>query len=209
MTTTQPVRPGEWFDTGMGLDDIDAGQFRMDISTDRYTDPAYVQLERDNIWMRVWQVVGRDPSCPTSATGRNTELSTSPSSWSAARTTDPRLRQRLPAPRERAVQMDGQCQAGHSSASTTCGPTTWTASLKGMLRENDLAGPSTRTRLALLQVLGRHASPDSSSSTRTRMPQPLAEFLGEEVDLLSPITSRRWTTVMDVAGGRRTATGKW
>ena len=64
MTVIQPARPGEWFDNGLGLDDIAPGRFRMDITTDRYIDPDYVQRERDHIWLRVWQVAGRESDLP-------------------------------------------------------------------------------------------------------------------------------------------------
>ena len=38
--------------------------FAMRISTDRYTSREYAALERDRIWMRVWQIAGRVDELP-------------------------------------------------------------------------------------------------------------------------------------------------
>lgn len=65
---TQTTRPGMWVEPdsgiGLGLDDIGPGTFNMQISTDRYTSPAYARRERDQIWMRVWQIAGRVDEVP-------------------------------------------------------------------------------------------------------------------------------------------------
>jgi len=62
------TRPGDWLDPGsglgLGLDDIQPGTFNMTIPTDRYTSHDYAQREREAIWMRVWQIVGRAEDLP-------------------------------------------------------------------------------------------------------------------------------------------------
>ena len=57
--TTAPLRPGEWVDHATALDDIPGDRYRMEIPTERYVASDFVTLERDAIWMKVWQVVGR------------------------------------------------------------------------------------------------------------------------------------------------------
>lgn len=62
------TRPGDWLDPasglGSGLDDVQPGTFNMTIPTDRYTCPDYAAREREAIWMRVWQIAGRDEDLP-------------------------------------------------------------------------------------------------------------------------------------------------
>ena len=59
----ETARPGEWVDTIGPLPD-DHDLYPMRIPTDRYTSVEFQQREREAIWMRVWQIVGRVDELP-------------------------------------------------------------------------------------------------------------------------------------------------
>lgn len=198
MTATQPVRPGEWFDTGTALDDIDAGQFRMDISTDRYTDPEYVQREHDNIWMRVWQVAGRDSELPE--VGDWKEYRLLDQSFFLIRGRDERIRGFVNACRHRGNTL---CTGkGNAKRGILCQYHLWSydleGKLKGVLRqeENDLTSLD-KEGLGLLPISVESfagfifINPDPNA-------EPLSDYLGEVVDLLSPYHLEEMDTVLDV-----------
>ncbi|HEY9310802.1 aromatic ring-hydroxylating dioxygenase subunit alpha [Williamsia sp.] len=198
MTTTQPVRPGEWFDTGMGLDDIDAGQFRMDITTDRYTDPEYVRRERDSIWLRVWQVAGRESELPEVGDWKEYQLLDQ--SFILIRGKDRQIRGFVNACRHRGNTL---CHGkGNSKRGILCQYHLWSydleGKLKGVLRqeENDLTALD-KQGLGLLPISAEcfagfiflNPNPDA---------EPLAEYLGEVMDLLSPYHLDEMDIVLDV-----------
>ena len=198
MTATQPVRPGEWFDTGTGLDDIDAGQFRMDISTDRYTDPEWVQREHDNIWMRVWQVAGRESELPE--VGDWKEYRLLDQSFVLIRGKDKRIRGFVNACRHRGNML---CNGkGNAKRGIVCQYHLWSydleGKLKGVLRQEENAITSLdKDGLGLLPISVESfagfifLNPDPDA-------EPLSEYLGEVVDLLSPYHLDEMDIVLDV-----------
>ncbi len=180
------TRPGEWVDPasglGLGLDDVQSGTFNMTISTDRYTCAASTpSASGEAIWMRTWQVAGRVDELPKVG------------DWKKYRDLRPvlhhrprqgrqaaRLRQRLPASRQRAVhERHRQRQARiplpvppvvlrpRRQTARDCCARTWPAR-------------STRARTRCIQVpvdtfagfIFLNPDPDAA---------PLADYLGEEV----------------------------
>ena len=55
----QAARPGECMDTAPLIHEIDYSDLKMRVTTDRYSSPEYHEREREQLWMRVWQVAGR------------------------------------------------------------------------------------------------------------------------------------------------------
>jgi nitrite reductase/ring-hydroxylating ferredoxin subunit len=198
MTTTHP-RPGEWFDTGIGLDDIDIGQYRMDITTDRYTDPGFVQRERENIWSRVWQVAGRASELPDA--GDWTEYRLLDQSYILVRGKDGTIRGLVNACRHRGNKI---CTGkGNAKRGLLCQYHLWSYDLEGRLKgvlrekENELTAVG-KEGLGLFPISVEcfggfiFVNPDPDAA-------PLAEFLGEEVvELLSPYHLEDMETVLDV-----------
>ena len=94
--------------------------------------------------------------------------------------------------------MVGAMPSGAFSANTTCGPTTWKASSKEFCgRKRTTSPPSTRTDWGCLPVsverfagfIFLNPNPDA---------EPLADYLGEVVDLLSPYHLEEMDIVLDV-----------
>jgi len=55
----QTEKIGERMDTAPYIKDLDFTPFRMRASTDRYWSEEFHEQEREKLWMRVWQTVGR------------------------------------------------------------------------------------------------------------------------------------------------------
>ena len=58
------VKPGDWVKTTKALHDPALDQLNWRISTDRYTSRDYQEREKELVWMKVWQVVGRADELP-------------------------------------------------------------------------------------------------------------------------------------------------
>ena len=108
----ETARPGEWVNAVDALPD-DRDLYPMRIPTDRYTSVEFQGREREAIWMRVWQIVGRVDELPKVRRLEGVpRSSTSPSSSCASKDEQvARVRQCLPASRQHVVQGHRQCQA--------------------------------------------------------------------------------------------------
>src|SRR6185312_107316 len=198
MTATQPLRPGEWFDHGMGLADIDFSQYRMDIPTDRYSDPEYVEREHDKIWMRVWQVAGRESELPNAGDWKEYRLLDQ--SFILARGKDDKIRGFVNACRHCGNVL---CRGRGNSKRFLCPYHLWTYELDGTLRgvlrarENEVT-PLDKKGMGLLEVPVEcfagfiFLNPDPNAA-------PLSGFLGDDVaELLDPYHLDEMVTVLDV-----------
>ena len=56
--------PGARVDNGTLAVDIDFSSLALSISADRYRTQEFQELERERLWMRVWQVAGRADDLP-------------------------------------------------------------------------------------------------------------------------------------------------
>ncbi|GAT08965.1 aromatic ring-hydroxylating dioxygenase subunit alpha [Mycolicibacterium novocastrense] len=196
------TRPGEWLDPdsglGLGLEDVQPGTFNTTIRTDRYTCPEYAAGEREKIWMRAWQIVGRVDELPKPGDWKKYDIMDQ--SFIIVRGKDEKLRGFVNACRHRGNAL---CitETGNAKRGFLCQYHLWSydleGRLKGLLREN-LAGPIDKTENSLLAV-----SVDTFAGFIFLNPdpeaQPLREYLGEDVvTLLEPYNIDKFTTVMDV-----------
>lgn len=196
------ARPGEWLDPesglGLGLDDVEPGTFNFTIPTDRYTCAEYAQRERDAIWMRTWQIAGREEELPKPGDWKKYQVLDQ--SFLIVRGKDEVLRGFVNACRHRGNALCAT-DTGNAKRGFLCQYHLWSydldGRLKGMLREN-LAGPIDKAENSLLPVsvdtfagfIFLNPDPDA---------QPLRDYLGEEtISLLEPYHIEQFTPVMDV-----------
>ncbi len=195
-------RPGEWAEldsgTGLGLEDVAPGTFNMTIQTDRYTSREYADRERESIWLRVWQVVGRAEDLPNAGDWKKHEIGDQ--SFIVVRGKDDKLRGFVNACRHRGNAL---CitETGNAKRGFLCQYHLWSYNLEGKLRgvlREELAGQIDKSDNSLLEVpVDTFAgfiflNPDPQAV-------PLREYLGEEVyQLLEPYNIDQFTTVMDV-----------
>ena len=195
----QTARPGEWVDTGTKISDIDFGRFPMRISTDRYTSREIADSEREQIWMRVWQVAGREDEIPR--IGDWKEYCIFDQSYVMIRGADGQIRGFVNACRHRGnkifAEPSGTCAA---AGRILCPYHLWSYGLDGRLlrvSRPDLVGPIEKDELGLLQVsvdcfagfIFLNPDPDAA---------PLADFLGEAAALLEPYRLEEMVPVLNV-----------
>ncbi len=195
----QTARPGEWVDTGTRLSDIDFGQYPMRISTDRYTSREIADFERERIWMRVWQVAGREDEIPR--VGDWKEYRIFDQSYVIIRGADRQIRGFVNACRHRGnkifVEPSGNCA---TAGRIVCPYHLWSYGLDGRLlrvSRPDLVGPIEKDEHGLLQV-----SVDSFAGFIFLNPDPnaapLADFLGDAAALLEPYRLEEMVPVLKV-----------
>ncbi len=196
------MRSGEWLDPdsglGLGLEDVQPGTFSMTIPTDRYTSREYARQERNAIWKRVWQIVGRAEDVPMRGDWKKYDIQDQ--SFVIVRGKDAKLRGFVNACRHRGNALCIK-ETGNAKLGFLCQYHLWSydleGKLRGMLRE-DLVGQIDKTENSLLEVgVDTFAgfiflNPDPQAA-------PLHEYLGEELyRLLAPYKIEQFTTVMDV-----------
>lgn len=184
----QPERPGELIDKGALIREIDFAPFHMRVSTGRYYSPDYAQREREQLWMRVWQVAGRADDIPEA--GDWMEYRLFDQSWVLVRGRDGRVRGFVNACRHRG---NAFCAGAGQSARFTCPYHNWSYGLDGALLSvarpdfegslDDFVG--TKDELGLIAARVEcfagfiFINPDPTAA-------PLADFLGEVAGLLAP-----------------------
>lgn len=196
--TMQDTRPGDWVDTGPGLDDLDFDRYEMRITTDRYTSAEWAEQERERIWLRCWQVAGRVDEVPE--VGDWKEYSILDQSFLIVRGDDGELRGFVNACRHRGNKICTE-GSGNIGKRILCPYHLWSYALDGSLKgvaRPDLVGDIDKDALGLLQVPVEtfagfiFVNPDPDAA-------PLAEFLGQEVlDLMAPYHLDEMFTVLDV-----------
>jgi len=194
----QAVKPGEWVRKTIPWSELDFGQINLRIATDRYVSREFQERERESIWMKVWQLVGRADELPEQGDWK--EYRIFDQSYVVVRGNDGKIRGFVNACRHRGNVL---CQGkkGHSKGRFTCPYHLWSYGLDGRLvgvARPDLVGPIDKSEHGLLEVpVDSFAgfiflSPDPAA-------KPLAEFLGEEVlALLAPYRIEEMVPVMDV-----------
>ena len=194
---TSTIRPGEWVDTAARLEDIAAGTYEMQIRTDRYTSPEFQERERETIWMRVWQVAGRNDELPNVGDWKVYQIFDQ--SYIIVRGKDGQLRGFVNACRHRGNTL---CTGtGNAKRGFVCQYHLWSYDLEGRLRgilREEFAGEIDKSENSLLQVPVEtfagfiFINPDPNAA-------PLAEFIGDEVaDLLAPYHLDEMVPVMNV-----------
>ena len=182
------MKPGDAVDTAPFISEIDFSAFRMRVSTDRYSCPEYNERERENLWMRAWQVAGRIDDIPEA--GDWMEYRLFDQSYVLARGKDGAIRGFVNACRHRG---NAFCEGRGNSPRFTCPYHNWSYGLDGKLLAvamPDFGGTTeefvgTKEDLGLIEIPVEcfagfiFLNPDSNA-------EPLAEFLGEAMELLAP-----------------------
>ena len=150
----------------------------MTIPTDRYTSRDYAQREREAIWMRVWQIVGRAEDLPKPGDWKKYDIQDQ--SFIIVRGKDAKLRGFVNACRHRGNALCVN-ETGNAKRGFLCQYHLWSYDLDGKLRgvlREDLAGQIDKTENSLLEVpvdtfagfIFLNPDPDAG---------PLREYLGE------------------------------
>lgn len=190
--------PGDWINNTQLLSDMDVSALNYKISTDRYTSETYQAREREHIWMKVWQIVGRVDELPNTGDWKVYELFDQ--SFVIAKGGDGEIRGFINACRHRGNVLCDKKKGNNGRF--TCPYHLWTYALDGRLvgvARPDLVGDINKDELGLIEVsVDTFAgfiflNPDANA-------KPLQEFLGQEViDGLAPYKLDEMTPVgMDV-----------
>ncbi|MFA7587492.1 MAG: aromatic ring-hydroxylating dioxygenase subunit alpha [Novosphingobium sp.] len=193
----QVKRPGTVLDNAPLISEMDFTGLNLRVSTERYHASEYHVRERDALWMRAWQVVGRadDIAQP----GEWLEYRLFDQSFIVVRGRDGVVRGFVNACRHRGNKL---CRGRGQVARFTCLYHNWTYGLDGRLlavAKPDFAGPvedfvGEKEALGLLGVPVEcfagfiFLNPDPAA-------EPLSAYLGEAVDLLAPYRCEEMTPV--------------
>ncbi|MCB2074006.1 MAG: aromatic ring-hydroxylating dioxygenase subunit alpha [Novosphingobium sp.] len=183
----QTTLPGERMDNAPLIKELDFTPFRMRVSTERYHSPEFHERERENLWMRVWQVAGRAEDIPEA--GDWMEYRLFDQSWVLVRGKDGAIRGFVNACRHRG---NAFCEGRGHAARFTCPYHNWSYGLDGQLlavAKPDFDGTTeefvgNKDELGLVQVPVEvfggfiFLNPDRNA-------EPLADFLGEAAEFLA------------------------
>ncbi len=179
--------PGEAVDTAPHIPQIDYSAYSLRVSTERFHDPDFAARERENLWMRVWQIAAHVSELPENGDWLVHRLFDQ--SYVIVRGKDGKLRGFVNACRHRG---NAFCEGKGHSARFTCPYHSWSFGLDGAclaVAKPDYDGPveefvGPKEELGLLEVpvdcfagfIFINPDPDCA---------PLAEFLGEAGPLLA------------------------
>ncbi len=173
--------PGEVIDRGAHIPELDFTRGPVRISTDRFHSREWANRERENLWMRVWQIAGRADEIPQPGDWKVHSIFDQ--SYVLVRGRDGVVRGFINACRHRG---NAFCEGKGHSARFTCPYHNWSYALDGAclaVAKPDYEGPveefvGAKEELGLLPVsVGCFAgfifiNPNPGA-------EPLAEFLGE------------------------------
>jgi len=188
----QTRRPGEVVEAAPLISELDFAPFRMRVSTDRYHSPEYAARERERLWMRSWQIVGREEELPE--VGDWKERSIFDQSFLLVRGRDGIIRGFVNACRHRGNALcaaDGK--AGGKAARFTCPYHNWSYGLDGQLlavAKPDFDG-TTEEFVGAKEDLGLVQVPVESFAgfiflNPDRAAEPLSTWLGEAMEQIAP-----------------------
>lgn len=191
------IAPGEWVKSTVPLNELDFNKLNLKISTDRYYSPEIQERERFLVWMKVWQIAGREDELPN--IGDWKVYSIFDQSFVIVRGRDEKIRGFVNACRHRGNVI---CEGRGNAKRFTCPYHLWTYGIDGKLQgvgRPDLVGPIDKATHGLVEVPVDvfagfiFLNPDQNA-------KPLAEALGQAViDGLSPYKLAEMTPVgMDV-----------
>lgn len=179
------VTPGDWIKNTKLMSDMDLSKLNYKISTDRYTSKEFQDRELEQVWMKVWQIVGRADELPKAGDWKVYDLFDQ--SFVVVRGSDDKIRGFVNACRHRGNVL---CDAKKgNNGRFTCPYHLWTFGLDGSLvgvARPDLVGDINKDELGLIEV-----SVDTFAGFIFLNPnadaKPLKEALGQEVvDGLAP-----------------------
>lgn len=181
------ARPGDVFEVSPLIPEIDYGALKRRISTDRFHSREYAERERDQLWMKVWQIAGREDELPE--TGDWMEYRIYNQSFVLARGRDGVIRGFVNACRHRG---NAFCHGRGKSARFTCPYHNWSYGLDGKLlavAQPDYEGPveefvGEKAELGLIEV-PVECFAGFIFITPDREAAPLRDFFGEAYDILA------------------------
>lgn len=188
----------ERIDKSCGLLEAGYDRSNLQVSTDRYVSRDYAHRERQRIWLKTWQAVGRADELTQSGDWK--EYRIYDQSFIVVRGSDGEIRGFVNACPHRGNAL---CQekTGNAKARITCPYHKWSFALDGRLvgvGRPDLVGPLDNSEHGLLrvsvQIFGGFIflNPDPEAQT-------LEEYLGDDiVRFLEPYHLEQMTPVMDV-----------
>ena len=181
-------KPGRFVDEAPHITQIDFTGFRMRVPTERYYSEEYARREREKLWMRTWQFVGRGDDIPQP--GDWIEHRLFDQSYVLVRGKDAKVRAFVNACRHRG---NAFCEGRGRSARFTCPYHNWSYGLDGQLlavARPDFEGTieefvGSKAELGLIEV-----SADEFAGFLFFNPDPdaasLREYLGEALEHLAP-----------------------
>jgi len=168
----------DWKLTTVRHGEIDFDRLNLAVSTDRYVSPDYAERERERVWMKTWQIVGRADELPQAGDWK--EHTIFDQSYIVIRGSDGGIRGFVNACRHRGNKI---CLGKGNSPRLTCPYHLWSYAHDGRLvgvARPDLVGPIDKEELGLIQVpVDCFAGFIFLNPDRDAI--PLEEFLGEEV----------------------------
>jgi phenylpropionate dioxygenase-like ring-hydroxylating dioxygenase large terminal subunit len=169
--------------------ELDFSRFQMRVPTECYSSPAHHERERELLWMRVWQIAGREDALPEP--GVWMEYRIFDQSYVLVRGKDEIIRGFVNACRHRGNAI---CRGKGHTALITCPYHNWSYRLDGHLMavpKPDFEGTveefigANKEELGLVRVSVEcfagfiFLNPDRNA-------RPLKEFLGEAADMMAP-----------------------
>ena len=197
--TGEPIGelPGAWMDRAPLLADFDFGQYRLRIPTDRYNSGEYQDREMERLWLRTWQIAGREEVLPEAGDWKEHRIYDH--SFLLVRGKDGIIRGFVNACRHRGNHL---CKGKGRSARFLCAFHNWSYGLDGQLLAlarpdfdgtiEEFAGP--REELGLIPIAVEcfggfiFINPD-------REAEPLAAFLGPAGAVLDAYRMEEWVCV--------------
>ena len=166
------MQPGDWIKRTIPVSELDFGKMPLRIPTDRYHSAEFQGREREHVWMKVWQIVGRADELPNSGDWKVYNLFDQ--SFIVVRGKDEKIRGFVNSCRHRGNAI---CQGKGSAKKFTCPYHLWTFGLDGKLLgvgRPDLVGPINKDEHGLVEV-----PVDCFAGFVFLNPDPNAEPLGE------------------------------
>ncbi len=172
------VKAGDWKNNTISFKDIDFDQVNLTLSVDRYISQEYADREREVVWMKTWQIVGRADELPEVGDWKEHKIFNQ--SFIVVRGSDEKIRGFVNACRHRGNKI---CNGKGNSARITCAYHRWSYALDGRLvgvARPDLVGPIDKSELGLIEVPVDcfagfiFLNPDPEAV-------PLTDFIGKDV----------------------------
>ncbi|MCJ2180864.1 aromatic ring-hydroxylating oxygenase subunit alpha [Novosphingobium album (ex Hu et al. 2023)] len=181
-------------DTSLPISQVDFSQWRMRVPADRYNSDEYAARERENLWMKVWQIAGRAEEIPSPGDWKVHRIFDQ--SFILVRGKDNAVRGFVNACRHRGNKM---CEGKGNSSRFTCRYHNWTFGLDGQLLAlahpdfegtiEEFAAPKSELGLLPVQVECFAGfifmNPDRNAA-------PLSEFLGPVRHVLDAYRMEEW-----------------
>jgi nitrite reductase/ring-hydroxylating ferredoxin subunit len=185
---TQLAKPGERVDNAPLSCKLDLSSYRRQVPTDRYHCRDYNERERDNLWMRVWQIAGRAEEIPESGDFMAYRLFDQ--SYVLVRGKDGTIRGFVNACRHRG---NAFCEGRGNAPRFTCPYHNWSYGLDGQLlavAKPDFDGTTEefvgdKQDLGLIEVSVECFAGFIFLNPDPHAP-PLGTFLGDAGDMLAP-----------------------